>query len=402
MNIYPLSNISRKINGSNLNLKFSDIKDDNIILSKTISKYLSTVKEQIKLYSKQWDIMKKITNPYEFIHTPLPGKTQSISKIHPLSRAFFKLIEICNLFDIFKCFNYNSINSFHLAEGPGGFIEAMTYLRFNKDDKYYGMTLLKKDCEDIPGWDKASLFLNKNKNVSIEKGVDGTGNLYNSKNYIHCIKNYKNSMDFITGDGGFDFSVNYNEQETQATRLILTQIAYAIGMQKKGGCFILKVFDLFTEPSLDFLYLLSSFYKNISIIKPYTSRLANSEKYIVCQNFKFEDTTEIINKFSSILHVLDNMSFKDIKISKILDVKINYYYIKTIEEINAILYHQQISNILLTLRIIQNNEKKTEKIELMKNKNIKKCLNWCGKNRIPHNRFGISSNIFLSGSRFNA
>jgi 23S rRNA U2552 (ribose-2'-O)-methylase RlmE/FtsJ len=264
------------------------------------------------------------------------------------------------------------------------------------------MTLLKKDCEDIPGWDKASLFLNKNKNVIIEKGVDGTGNLYNCKNYIHCIKNYKNSMDFITGDGGFDFSVNYNEQETQATRLILTQIAYAIGMQKKGGCFILKVFDLFTEPSLDFLYLLSSFYKNVSIIKPYTSRLANSEKYIVCQNFKFEDTTEIIIKFSSILHVLDNMSFKDIKISKILDVKINYYYIKTIEEINAILYHQQISNILLTLRIIQNNEKKTEKIELMKNKNIKKCLNWCAKNRIPHNRFGISSNIFLSGSRFNA
>ena len=52
------------------------------------------IKEQIKLYSKQWDIMKKITNPYEFIHTTIPGQKVSVSKIKPISRAFFKLIEI--------------------------------------------------------------------------------------------------------------------------------------------------------------------------------------------------------------------------------------------------------------------------------------------------------------------
>ena len=49
----------------------------------------------------------------------------------------------------------NSINSFHLAEGPGGFIEAMTHLRQQfKNDKYYGMTLINENCNIIPVWKK--------------------------------------------------------------------------------------------------------------------------------------------------------------------------------------------------------------------------------------------------------
>ena len=52
-------------------------------------------------------------------------------------------------------------------------------------------------------------------------------------------------------------------------------------MQKYGGTFVLKIFDIFTEPTIDFLYLLSSLYKNVFIMKPETSRIANSEKYII-------------------------------------------------------------------------------------------------------------------------
>ena len=48
-------------------------------------------------------------------------------------------------------------------------------------------------------------------------------------------------MDIVTGDGGFDFSVNYDDQEYLALKLILSQIAYALTIQKKGGIFILKV-----------------------------------------------------------------------------------------------------------------------------------------------------------------
>ena len=52
-------------------------------------------------------------------------------------------------------------------------------------------------------------------------------------------------MEIITGDGGFDFSLDFNKQEAIIVELLFAQIAYAIVMQKEKGCFILKVFDCF-------------------------------------------------------------------------------------------------------------------------------------------------------------
>ena len=88
----------------------------------------------------------------------------------------------------------------------------------------------------------------------------------------------------------FDFSIDFNKQETLAVRLILTQVLYAITLQSRNGTFILKMFDLFYKPSVEIIYLLSCLYNKVFIIKPNTSRYANSEKYIVCLNFKYENT----------------------------------------------------------------------------------------------------------------
>ena len=67
-------------------------------------------------------------------------------------------------------------------------------------------------------------------------------------------------MNVITADGGFDFSIDFNKQEELAIRLILTEAIYAIILQKKGGVFILKIFDTFLKGTVDILYLLSCFY----------------------------------------------------------------------------------------------------------------------------------------------
>ena len=40
------------------------------------------------------------------------------------------------------------------------------------------MTLMDQENDNVPGWKKSILFLKKNKNVIIEKGIDGTGDLY--------------------------------------------------------------------------------------------------------------------------------------------------------------------------------------------------------------------------------
>ena len=395
MTFYTLPLVSCIINSVNLKVKFSD-KNEQFI-NKTLSKYLNQIKGQIDNCSEEWDNIKKYTNPYEYIHTPYPNSKFPICKLKPLSRAFYKFVEIANIFNIFAQYKRN-ITSFHLAEGPGGFIEAIQLLRLNNEDKYYGMTLINNKNLNVPGWKKSQQFLQKYPNVIIESGIDKTGNLYNPDNFKYCRETYGNSMDIITGDGGFDFSVDFNKQEELAFRLILSQVAYAIALQRKGGTFILKFFDTFMKPSVDIMYILSTFYNNVHIIKPQTSRYANSEKYIVCMNFKYQNTAIISRKFHGIISILNNMNLKNISISTILDIPINQRFISHLEDINAILGQQQMETILTTLRYIENKERKSERLHQLSTKNIQKCIAWCIKNNVPHHKITSSGNIFLGNS----
>lgn len=396
MFIYKLQH-SNICNKELFNLEFFNRKEE-IYIGETIFKYLNKTKKKIDEYPETWSNIKKYTNDYEYIHTPLSIGKSSVSKIKPLSRAFFKLIEILNYIE-YK--NQDNIKTFHLAEGPGGFIEATKYYRDNKNDTYYGMSLIDPNDKNVPGWNKAMFFFKSKENINLIDGADKTGNLYTPSNFDYCYKNFKNSMDIITADGGFDFSIDFNKQELMASRLILTEVLYAIIMQKKNGIFILKLFDTFLEVSVDILYILSSFYEKIEICKPNTSRMANSEKYIICKGFKLENSNEYFDIFNGILIQLNNPINNDKYIKSILSVDIPYYFKNKVEELNAVFGYKQINNILMTIKFIENNEKKTQKIQNIKIENLKKCIEWCKKNNIPYNNytgnsFQENSNIFIS------
>jgi len=389
-------NTNINITDNNLKLELNLKNVSNQICSFSLLKYLIKTKKKIDTVSYLWDTMKIYTNPYEFIHTNVPNHQNSVSNYKPISRAFFKLLEIYNLFNIL---DYDRpINTFHLAEGPGGFIEATLFLRNNKKDNYYGMTLIDKN-NSVPGWKKSKKFLEKFPNISLEGGSDNTGDLFNEENFKYCSQKYGNSLDIITGDGGIDFSNDYNDQENLAARLITTQIFYALSMQKIGGTFVLKMFDIFNKCSVDAIYLLSLYYEKVYIVKPYTSRYANSEKYVVCLNYIKPLTKKLKIKFWGILKILKSIDFKKYNISSILDIKQNLYFMNNIEEINIILGQRQIENILFTIKMIKNKEKYNEKITKFKTNNIQRCIKWCENNNIQTNKFKnvISpKNIFLN------
>jgi 23S rRNA U2552 (ribose-2'-O)-methylase RlmE/FtsJ len=368
--------------------------------------------------------------------------------------------------------NKQAINTFHLAEGPGGFIEAISYLRgleyiravkeeivtdavgsgapsssseltpsvqilkrntelhdeVMKDverlkvsrrifetqkvacetmangvgntytgisygnDRYYGMTLINDD-PICPGWKKTRIFLENHPNVIIETGSDKTGNLISFDNFIDCATKYRNKMEIITADGGFDFSVDFNNQENMATQLILCEVFYALAMQKQGGTFILKIFDVFHKATVDILYLLCYYYTNVSVMKPHTSRIANSEKYIVCQGFKIAHSGKIIEQISGIFSSLCSHE----RISSVLSQDHDLYFLNKIEEMNAMVSFQQIENITSTLSIITNH-RNAEKLDQYKKTNVNKCIAWCEYYQIPyhiHHATIQSTNIFL-------
>ena len=87
-----LPKLNYNISEKEIYLKFSEEPSQNI--NPTINFYLNKSKKNIDTYQSEWDNTKKYTNDYEFVGSNVPGTKHSISKIKPLSRAFYKLIEI--------------------------------------------------------------------------------------------------------------------------------------------------------------------------------------------------------------------------------------------------------------------------------------------------------------------
>jgi len=377
--------------------KYTDSIDNSppIIISNSLSSYLYQMKENIDNREQQWDIFKKYTNPFEYIHSMVPFRKKCVSKYKPLSRSYFKMVELCNLFYLIPCTS-EQIKTFHLAEGPGGFIEAIARLRLQEskvDDTYYGMTLLDdKNDTNIPSWKKSSDFLKEfENNVVLENGEDGTGNILNLKNFEYISQKYASSMDIVTADGGFDFSMDFNQQEIMIGKLLFAQISFALCLQKKGGCFVLKIFDCFMQHTVDLLEILSSFYEKTYMVKPQTSRYANSEKYIVCVGFLHDKCYS----FYSYLHnCFKAMCSSELHCLRFLKSQTNYGFLQKLEEYNAIFGQKQIQNIQYTFSLMDN-KVKHDKIDLLIKTNIKKSVDWCIKYKIPYFVFN-STNIFTN------
>lgn len=378
---YSFNSVEYKL--PNIKVETKD-KSSVSILNNFYNKLLNENKNKIDKYydSNLWDKTKKIVNPYELVYiTNKKTRYKSVSTFEPLSRSFYKMIEMSNVFlKDYKDLKEKS-RTLHLAEGPGGFIEGWRYFRnYAKDDTLYGITLISKNIE-IPSWKKTNVFLKDNPQIKIVYGKDGRGDLYNHEN-INYLGNRLglNSIPIITGDGGFDFSVSYNQQELYASKLLFGQILSALKCQKVGGIFILKFFDMNNLLTLDFLFLLQCVYSSINIYKPYTSRVANSERYIICKDFKGIDLN-YLDRLISVM-VLWNSLDDNITIDRIFyNLPINYY--SYINKMNSFIIKQQVEYINKTINIINNNydSKWYQKNEDYQLDNAYK---WCSNNNIPY------------------
>lgn len=393
---------------------YLDVQEMNTIplsvINESLSYYLNDIKHQIEAYEHQWEVYKKYTNTYEYIHTLIPYKKYCISKYRPLSRSFFKMIELLHFFGL-NMDQERPIYSFHLAEGPGGFIEALVKYRANPQDRYIGMTLLdpSNNNYDIPAWKKSQSFLHANPNVTIETGYDKTGNILSLDNFVYMNKMYGGMMDLVTADGGFDFSKDFENQEMNMVQLLFGQIAFALCMQKQGGCFVLKVFDMFMQHSIDLLALLSSLYERVYVTKPNTSRPANSEKYIVCKGYLLNSSYRLYPFLhKTFRRILDIGHSSSVFVHRLFmhSVPIHYHFLNKLEEANVVLGQSQIENIYLTLSYIINESvpddrgwDKNEiilgggenpryvktKVHYLMKSNIQKCIQWCIEHNVSYN-----------------
>jgi len=336
---------------------------------------LSKQKNRITQYfnSRQWDKCKKFTNNYELIFTS-SHEYPSICAHNAISRSFFKLQEIIQDIGIFDANNSSVKKALFLAEGPGGFIEAFLKRRQNVNDVIYGITLIDSN-RNVPTW-KISKELCKQYNINLLNGFDGSGSLYRLCNINDLINKIgANTCDFITADGGFDFSNDFNKQEDMCLRLIVCEIYTAIHLQAEGGTLVLKIFDIHKPATIAILYILYTWYDQMYIIKPLTSRPANSEKYVVLSNASaFESKPkeligflhDIVCNYYSCLDTLTN------------NVKVSGEFMQQIVEFNQGFITQQVAQIQKTIEYIDRDFDRDSE-ELIIQKQVKFAKDWCEK-----------------------
>jgi cap1 methyltransferase len=185
------------------------------------------------------------------------------------------------------------------------------------------------------------------------KGLDGTGNIYNLDNHIFMENRIVNKKaEIVTADGGFDFSVNYNQQEFLAQKLIFSQVVLGVSIQENGGSFIIKFFDTYSYISNQILFLLMTLYKSVYIFKPYTSRPANSERYIVCKGF-YGISASRVGMLRETLHIWNTLP-KHINMKSLFS-GLPDKFLKDMKDLNNYIQKEQIQYIEATIYLMENN-----------------------------------------------
>uniref|UniRef100_A0A2P2I624 Cap-specific mRNA (nucleoside-2'-O-)-methyltransferase 2 n=2 Tax=Hirondellea gigas TaxID=1518452 RepID=A0A2P2I624_9CRUS len=204
-----------------------------------------------------------------------------------ISQAFLKFYEVLCQFPIVPRGELK-FNSVHLCEAPGAFIVALNhYLKLHRPHakwSWIGNTLHphyegSKASECISD---DRIILHTLQNWAF--GADGTGNI----TLRCCLEQIKercqalgDDINLVTADGSIDCQSNPGEQESTTSRLHYCEVLAGLEILARGGNMVVKMFTFFESSSISLLYLLCCVFDEVHVVKPITSKLGNSEVYVV-------------------------------------------------------------------------------------------------------------------------
>ena len=239
---------------------------DNACLG-VVDPILETLKEKVGVFKIKhgdvaWKERAKLADRPARITDTIPS---------PVSRAYFKLVEI-----IRTCAIRANERSLHLCEAPGGFVQATL-----GETKCTDIIAMSRKCGGAPHFSTTILHADR---VNILKDLPCGSDLMYKECRDEIVKCAQGST-LITADGAIDNDTQPEIAEAMTATLIFHEIDTAVRCQKKGGTFVVKIFGLALDLTKECIAVLTTCYENVSIVKPFTSRAVNDERYIVCQNF---------------------------------------------------------------------------------------------------------------------
>jgi hypothetical protein len=212
---------------------------------------------------------------------------------------------------------------FYNAELPGAFISATNHyckthnVQFNWLASSYLPSEQEKKGEALD--DKYGLYENYRNNWIMGKDMNGdltrVDNLLKIKATV--LNKFSHGVDLYFSDAGMAVNEDYNRQETINILLNFGQILSGLMVLRRGGSFCTKQYTFFRPLNISLIMLLSNLFESFQIVKPSTSRPANSEVYLIGLDFiglTAELEKRLLGIFQSYLDIGDidiasNMTF---------------------------------------------------------------------------------------------
>lgn len=212
-----------------------------------------------------------------------------------VSNAWIKCYELINYFGLLDKIKFqDKFLHFDNAAFPGSFILAVhhmvntLYSDNSSKFEWKASSLYEATDEDPePLEDKYGLFQKYKKHWLMDD--KNNGDVLVESNQLDFRQKLQNLVDLYTSDLGFDVSQDYNNQELLQMPANIGQILTGLLTLNKGGSFITKQYTTFEPITLSIMYATSAFFEEFYICKPYSSREANSETYLVGKGFKGAD-----------------------------------------------------------------------------------------------------------------
>jgi hypothetical protein len=295
----------------------------------------------------------KMINPYEFIFTKLPNSKFSVSKLKPFSSVFYDFLEIMYTLNLFETLEEKEIKTLHIGKNHPSTIECINMIRENNNDNHLSFNHFAD-------------YENDASTKEIEK---------NSVFFSY----YEQPQSYVL--------------EKESIVWMLKTLLHIFTFQKKDGIAIIKIEDVYYKPVIDIIYILCNYYEKVYIIKPNSSNLFTSDKFIVCKKMTSNQyESGLIEKLQNMLSYIEKD--ESFNCSSLIENEIPYFFINKLEEFNIITGQQQLNAFNQIIHILKTKNKE-DKIDNLKKINIQKCISWCDKYKIPSNKFNEKNNIFL-------
>ena len=191
------------------------------------------------------------------------------------TNALYKFIEIATQFPTLGS------KFFHFAEMPGSFILAANQTQPNYE---FVAQSLKTGLSDMFGWHKDDNYWKR-----WDFGPDSSGDLTKPEIVEYYCHKYGGKFDTATSDLGMA-KVTYEKEEQEHLLPFASQLVAMLSVIKIGGNIVMKMYNTFTDDSLNLITAVANAFEKTYMFKPMSSRARNNERYLIGLSLLNEDS----------------------------------------------------------------------------------------------------------------